>query len=189
MEVNLPEELQRIYDLVKDDLVKDLRQRKTEACQGEFDFSKLRPQSEPLFVGDVPLIEHMREDIAEAGKFLRAKLIRDRMGEKTIASVKDYAYALGIPEQYFFHPHPDEIKESVFFPLGGRTLLRDFEKRRYVDEASGEYVLAVPLGLYLNFRARRGSRPDAPVALIDWGTGDLKIEFQLNQKYLSQFLV
>ena len=172
--------------------IKELRRKEMEPYMGEVDFSKLKEIIQPLRVGtlsgSVPIIK-LNDDTAEAGKFLRAKLIKDRVGQKTREFVEKYKEVLTIPFIATAYPFGDEIQTIIFFPSPtGEIIFRDMEKGNYVERKSGKYVITVPVGLSINLKTRHTTPPYMPMAIIDWQTGDLEKDFQLNRKYVSQFL-
>lgn len=169
--------------------VKELRRKEMEPYTGEFDFSRVEPTIQPLRYGNIPLI-HLREHTAEAGKFLRAKLLKNRFGRKTRESVEKYTGVLTIPlADELAYPFGDEIQTVIFFPSPTREIVfRDMEKGNYVERKSGKYVITVPVGLSINLKTKHTTPHYMPMAIIDWQTGDLEKDFQLNRKYVSQFL-
>jgi hypothetical protein len=160
----------QIFDARKRDQAMEMR-----PYLGEFDFSKLEKRG----YKDLRMIYNTRKlpkDLAEAGKFLRACLIKDRHGRETEFAAKEYKDALGIP-LLFEYPVPDEIVAAIFFPganLDNATIRID------------ETHLEIPRGLYFNF-TNNAIRAKKPISRIRWETGFPAKDDELNVMYYSQF--
>ena len=158
---------------------------------GEFDFLKLEkphPNTQRMIL---PPVTPLTAELAEAGKFLRAGLIKSPRSKKTQMMQIAYREMLGISSMVPYldeRAKPDEIMTAIFFNNPKKHLYYDAKHEMYTPDRCEEYSLIIPCGLYLNFKSKTVNRPESPIPIVDWETHDFEREFYLNRKYLSQFL-
>jgi hypothetical protein len=157
--------------------LKEVKARELEPYLEEFDFSKLekldRPEQKKILV-----FRKLPENLAEAGKFMRANLLNGE-SEKTRNAVYAFRNAIGILDS-FEDPIPDEILTGVFFR--GPEIGDNMNMIEYQGEK-----LAVPKGFYFNFKSKFVYPPLAPIPTVGWNTKFPAKDIELNRMYFSQF--
>lgn len=185
MKPELKEDLLKIYNSVK-----EIKQKEMEPYEREFDFSKLEKPHPNIQRMMLTSLTPLSAELAEAGKFLRAGLIKSPRSRKTRNMLEAYIEILGIGNIAPYldkRAMADEIMTAIFFNNPKKSLDYDAVHERFTNP-SPEYRLTIPCGLYLNFKSKIANRPESPIPLIDWETNDYEKEFFLNRKYLSQFI-